>query len=324
MVNIEEEVTKANVSIGRLREEIGKAIVGQQEMVKSLLIALLCGGHVLLEGVPGIAKTLAVNTLAKALRLDFKRIQFTPDLLPSDLIGTSVYHPKEGTFSVEKGPVFSNVILADEINRAPPKVQSALLEVMQEKQVTIAGQTFQTQTPYFVLGTQNPIEQEGTYPLPEAETDRFMLKVLIDYPKEEEEKEIVLRYTGAKAPKIEPQMNADDIFWLREVTRNIYLDDKILDYIVSIVFATREPKKYQVDIAELLEYGASPRASMWLVSGAKAHALLEGRTYVTPYDVKSIAFDVLRHRLVLSYEAQAQELTADEIIHKIFNTIPVP
>jgi len=323
-VNIDEEVVKANEKLGALRDEIGKAIVGQQGMIKSLLIALLCGGHVLLEGVPGIAKTLAVNTLSKALQLDFKRIQFTPDLLPSDLIGTSVYHPKEGTFSVMKGPVFSNVILADEINRAPPKVQSALLEVMQEKQVTIAGQTFQTGSPYFVLGTQNPIEQEGTYPLPEAETDRFMMKVLIDYPKVDEEKEIVLRYSAAIAPKIEPRMNAEDIFWLREVTRNIYLDEKILNYIVSIVFATRDPAQYQVDISGLLEYGASPRASMWLSSASKAHALLEGRTYVTPFDIKSVAYDILRHRLVLSYEAQAEELTADEIIHKILNTIPVP
>lgn len=323
-MDIEEEITKANVALKRLTDEIGKAIVGQHQLIRRLLIAILCGGHVLLEGVPGIAKTLAINTLAKALKLDFKRIQFTPDLLPSDLTGSSVYHPKEGTFSVEKGPIFSNIVLADEINRAPPKVQSALLEVMQEKQVTIAGQTFKTQNPYFVLGTQNPIEQEGTYPLPEAATDRFMMKVIIDYPTQEEEKEIVLRYSASTSPQITPQMTADELFTLRTVVNSIYLDDKILNYILNIVFATREPQKFQVDIAELLEYGASPRASLWLTSCSKAHALLEGRSYVTPYDVKAVAFDVLRHRLVLSYEAQAQEISPDEIIQRIFNTIAVP
>jgi MoxR-like ATPase len=284
----------------------------------------MCNGHVLLEGVPGIAKTLAVTTLSKALSLGFKRIQFTPDLLPSDLTGTSVFHPKEGTFSVEKGPVFTNVVLADEINRAPAKVQSALLEVMQERQVTISGQTFKTGDPYFVLGTQNPIEQEGTYPLPEAETDRFMMKVLIEYPKEEEEKEIVRRYGAAKLPEITPQLNADDIFALRSLVQKIYLDEKILNYIVTIVFATRFPKESKVDIDNLLEYGASPRASLWLATCSRAHAILEGRTYVTPYDVKEVAFDVLRHRLVLSYEAQAQEIKPDDIIQKIFNKIPVP
>ncbi len=324
MQEIAEDVKKASGLIDKLKKEIAKAIIGQEEMITRLIIGILCSGHILLEGVPGIAKTLAVNTLAKALSLDFKRIQFTPDLLPSDLIGTSVYHPKEGTFSVEKGPVFTNIVLADEINRAPPKVQSALLEVMQEKQVTIAGETFKTQNPYFVLGTQNPIEQEGTYPLPEAETDRFMMKVLIDYPKREDEKEIVMRYGAATSPQITPQMGPEDIIALQALVKKVYLDDKILNYIISIVFATRDPKSANVDIEGLLEYGASPRASLWLASCARAHALLEGRTYVTPYDVKEVAHDILRHRLVLSYEAQAQEVTPDEIITRIFNKIPVP
>ena len=321
---IEKDIEAAKELINRLRDEMAKAIVGQKHMVERLIMAIMCSGHVLLEGVPGIAKTLAVNTLSKALNLEFKRIQFTPDLLPSDLIGTTVYHPKEGTFSVQKGPVFTNIVLADEINRAPPKVQSALLEVMQEKQVSIGGETFKTLDPYFVLGTQNPIEQEGTYPLPEAETDRFMMKVIIGYPTPDDEKEIVTRY-GVKGPvAIEPQMGAKDIHWLRELVKRVYLDDKILHYIISIVFATRDPKKYKVDIEGLLEYGASPRASMWLSVCAKAHAILEGRSYVTPYDVKAVALDIMRHRLVLSYEAQAQEVTADDIIMRIFNTIPVP
>ncbi|MCE5294203.1 MAG: MoxR family ATPase [Chlamydiales bacterium] len=319
---LDQEIIKANALIDSLKKEMAKAIIGQTEMIERLIMAILCGGHVLLEGVPGIAKTLAVNTLAKALSLDFKRIQFTPDLLPSDLIGSSVYHPKDGTFSVEKGPVFTNVVLADEINRAPPKVQSALLEVMQEHQVTISGQTFKTSEPYFVLGTQNPIEQEGTYPLPEAETDRFMMKVVIKYPTPKEEKEIVLRY-GTKAPSvITPQMSPQDILELQALVKKIYIDDKILEYIIKIVDATRNPKTAAIE--GLLEYGASPRASLWLSSCSRAHALLNGRNYVTPFDVRQVAFDILRHRLVLSYEAQAQELTADDIIKRIFNKIPVP
>ena len=256
--------------------------------------------------------------LAKALSLDFKRIQFTPDLLPSDLIGTSIYHPKDGSFSVQKGPVFTNIVLADEINRAPPKVQSALLEVMQERQVSISGQTFKTLDPYMVLGTQNPIEQEGTYPLPEAETDRFMMKIIIGYPSPEDEKEIVMRYGAAILPEITPQIGVDEISMLRDLVKKIYLDDKILTYIIDIVFATRNAHE------GLLEYGASPRASMWLAACARAHALLEGRGYVPPFDVKEVAFDVMRHRLVLSYEAQAQEVSADDIILRILNKIPVP
>jgi MoxR-like ATPase len=312
-----EKVNWAGRCLEQLKREIGKAVVGQKEMIDRLLIALLCDGHVLLEGVPGIAKTLVVNTLAKALQLDFKRIQFTPDLLPSDLIGTTIFHPKEGTFSVQKGPVFTNVVLADEINRAPPKVQSALLEVMQEKQVTIAGETFKTGSPFFVLGTQNPIEHEGTYPLPEAQTDRFMMKVLVRYPEREEELEIVLKVGGSTPAQITPQLSPDDITELRNITKSIYIDEKILNYIVDIVLETRAPQ-------ELLEYGASPRASICLAAGAKAHALMQSRTYVTPYDVKAIACDVLRHRLILSYEAQAQEISPDEIIERIFEKIAVP
>ena len=323
-LDIEEDVKVAQEHIERLRSEIAKAIIGQKALIDRLILAILCGGHVLLEGVPGIAKTLAVNTLAKALSLDFKRIQFTPDLLPSDLIGTSVYRPKEGTFSVEKGPVFTNIVLADEINRAPPKVQSALLEVMQERQVSIGGETFKTKEPYFVLGTQNPIEQEGTYPLPEAETDRFMMKILISYPTAEEEKEIVLRYGTQSAPKITPQMGAEEVSMLQGLVKKVYIDDKILNYIISIVTATRDPKKSKVEIDGLLEYGASPRASLWLASCSRAHALLNGRSYVTPFDVKAVGADILRHRLVLSYEAEAQEVTPDDIISRIFNQIPVP
>ena len=314
---IKEKVINANAKLDVLKKEIAKAVIGQKTLIERLLIVLLCDGHVLLEGVPGIAKTLVVNTLAKALQLDFKRIQFTPDLLPSDLIGTSVYHPKDATFSVQKGPVFTNVVLADEINRAPPKVQSALLEVMQERQVTISGQTFKTGSPFFVLGTQNPIEQEGTYLLPEAQTDRFMMKVLVGYPHEAEEKEIVARSGSAESYAIEPKLIPDEIFALRALVREIYLDEKILHYIVSIVFKSREPQA-------LLDYGASPRASIYLASCAKAHALLEGRAYVTPYDVKAIGCDVMRHRLVLSYEAQAQEVTPDDIVHMLFDQVEIP
>lgn len=314
-------VKEAVLRLESLKKEIQKAVIGQDKMVSRLIMAILCSGHVLLEGVPGIAKTLAVNTLAKALDLDFKRIQFTPDLLPSDLIGTSVYHPKDGTFSVEKGPVFTNIVLADEINRAPPKVQSALLEVMQERQVTIGGETFKTKTPYFVLGTQNPIEQEGTYPLPEAETDRFMMKVVIEYPSASDEKEIVLRYGSGALVQIAPQMGPEDIRKLQELVKAIYIDDKILEYIISIVTETRAATG---DLEGLLEYGASPRASLWLASCSRAHALLNGRDYVTPFDVKEVAPDILRHRLVLSYEAQAREITPDEIIKRIFNKIAVP
>jgi MoxR-like ATPase len=315
---------KANEKLKLVKAEMSKAIVGQKELIDRLIIALLADGHVILEGVPGIAKTLAVNTFAKTLSLGCKRIQFTPDLLPSDLIGTSIYNPKEGTFFVQKGPVFTNVVLADEINRAPPKVQSALLEIMQEKQVTIGGETFHAPLPFMVLATQNPIEQEGTYPLPEAETDRFMMKIKIGYPSSDEEKEIVKRMGSKASLPISSVMTADDITACRNVVQNIYVDEKILQYIVNIVFATRFPEQQQVDIIGLLDYGASPRASLALNICSKAHALMEGRAYVTPYDVKKVALDVLRHRLIVSYEAEAQSITAEMIIEKIFEKVAVP
>jgi MoxR-like ATPase len=307
------------------RQEIGKVIVGQTVMVDRLLLALLADGHVLLEGLPGLAKTLAVTTLAKVIQCDYKRIQFTPDLLPADLIGTSIYNPKEGTFSISKGPVFTNILLADEINRAPAKVQSALLEVMQERQVTIGGETFAAGSPYLVLATQNPIEQEGTYPLPEAQTDRFMLKIKIDYPKRQEEKEILSRMaTLGPKPVVKAILSGEDIILARQIVNDIYIYEKVIDYILNIVFATRNPKEFNADIEELLLFGASPRASMALKIASKAQAFLAGRAYVTPHDVKQIAHDVLRHRLRRSYEAEAEEVSTDTIIDRILEVIPSP
>jgi MoxR-like ATPase len=318
-------IKDANEKFRNVKNEIGKIIVGQTEMIDRLLIALLADGHILLEGLPGLAKTLMVNTLAKAIQCAFKRIQFTPDLLPADLIGTSVYNPKEGTFTVSKGPIFTNILLADEINRAPAKVQSALLEVMQERQVTISGTTFSAGSPYLVLATQNPIEQEGTYPLPEAQTDRFMMKVKIDYPKREEEKEVVNRMgTLGKRPEANAILTADDILKTRKIVNAIYIDEKIVDYILNIVFATRHPKDLGVKIEGLLMYGASPRASIALKLAGKAHAFLSGRNFVTPHDIKQVGHDILRHRLRRTYEAEAEEITPDDIIDTIFSTIPVP
>lgn len=318
-------VEAANRKFTKAREEIAKVIVGQQEMIDSLFIALLADGHILLEGLPGLAKTLAVNTLATVLQSQFKRIQFTPDLLPADLIGTSVYNPKEGTFSIKKGPIFTNILLADEINRAPAKVQAALLEVMQERQVTIAGETFHAGSPYLVLATQNPIEQEGTYPLPEAQIDRFMLKVKLDYPLMSEEKEIVQRMgTLGEKPHAEAVLSGDEIIAARKIVNAIYVDDKIIDYILNIVFATRTPKKFGLDIEDLLLYGASPRASIALKIASKAHAFLSGRAYVTPHDIKQMCPDVLRHRLRRSYEAEAENVPPEEIVERILSTIPVP
>jgi MoxR-like ATPase len=294
-------------------------------MVDRLIIALLADGHVLLEGLPGLAKTLAVNTLAKVIQSDFKRIQFTPDLLPADLIGTSIYNPRDGTFSVSKGPIFTNVLLADEINRAPAKVQSALLEVMQEKQVTISNQTFAVGKPYLVLATQNPVELEGTYPLPEAQTDRFMFKVEIDYPTKEEEKEILNRMgTLSPIPKPNPVLTGEEILKARQLVNQIYFDEKVTDYILSIILATRSPKEYGVAIEGLLLFGASPRATIAMKNAAKARAFLEGRAFVTPQDVKSIAHEILRHRLRRSYEAEAENVTADQVIDRVLEKIPVP
>jgi len=330
MMTAEVEALKPALKAGHekftaARNEIAKVIVGQTEMVDSLLIGLLADGHILLEGLPGLAKTLAVNTLAKVVQCDFKRIQFTPDLLPADLIGTSIFNPKEGTFSVNKGPIFTQILLADEINRAPAKVQSALLEVMQERQITIAGNTYSVGSPYLVLATQNPIEQEGTYALPEAQTDRFMMKVKIGYPTLKEEKEILQRMGNLGKPLI-PRgiLTAQDILEARQTVNAIYIDDKVTDYILSIIQATRQPDDYKVNIKGLLLFGASPRATIALKLAAKAHAFLEGRTFVTPYDIKMVGFDVLRHRLRRTYEAEAEGITPDDIIDRIFESIPVP
>lgn len=318
-------VKETNQKFQDVRNEMGKVLVGQKHLVESLLIALLSDGHVLLEGLPGLAKTLAVTTIAKVINCDFSRIQFTPDLLPADLIGTSIYNPKDGTFSVKKGPIFTNIVLADEINRAPAKVQSALLEVMAERQVSFGGETFMTGVPFLVLATQNPIEQEGTYPLPEAQTDRFMMKVLIEYPHREEEREILSRMASlVTKPKVSTVINGDDILEARKVVDDIYIDEKIINYILDITFSSRNPKEFGVDIEGLLDYGASPRASIALTIASKAKAFLAGRGFVTPHDVKSIAPDILRHRIRLSYEAEAEEMTTDDVIDRILDTLLVP
>lgn len=322
---LSEEVQRANAKFKKAEGEMSKVIVGQKPLLKSLMIALLADGHILLEGLPGLAKTLAVTTLSKVIQCEYKRIQFTPDLLPADLIGTSIYNPKEGTFSISKGPIFTNILLADEINRAPAKVQSALLEVMQERQVTISGQTFKTKSPYLVLATQNPVEHEGTYPLPEAQTDRFMMKVKIDYPTKDEEREVIHRMaTLGEKPEPKSVLSAEDILEARKVVNSIYIDPKIVDYILDIIFATRVPEKYRVNIQGLLAYGASPRASIALVLCAKAHAFLSGRDYVSPHDVKSVVFDILRHRLRRTYEAEAEEITPEVILSRILDTLLVP
>lgn len=325
LTELTQTIQSTNAKFISAKAEMAKVIVGQTDMVDKLLIALLADGHILLEGLPGLAKTLAVTTLAKVIQCDYKRIQFTPDLLPADLIGTSIYNPKEGSFSINKGPIFTNILLADEINRAPAKVQSALLEVMQERQVTISGQTFSAGNPYLVLATQNPIEHEGTYPLPEAQTDRFMLKVKIDYPTREDEELILSRMaTLGPRPTASPILSTEDILEARKIVNQVYIDDKVIDYILNIIFATRNPKAFNVNIEGLLMFGASPRATMALKTVSKAHAFMAGRAFVTPHDVKSIAHDVLRHRLRRSYEAEAEGISSDDIIDRILNTIPVP
>ena len=322
---IGETVEKQSEVIGRVRNEIKKVIVGQQYLIDRLLIGLLCNNHILIEGVPGLAKTLSVTTLARTIQASFKRIQFTPDLLPADVIGTLIYDPKTGGFTTKKGPIFANTILADEINRAPAKVQSALLEAMQERQVTIGDETYQLDDPFMVLATQNPIEQEGTYPLPEAQVDRFMLKLKVTYPSKEEEREI-LRAMANSSPKldVEPVIKPPDIVGLRKLADEIYMDEKIEDYIVNIVQATRTPTEYKLDIEDLILYGASPRATIFLTMAAKANALLEGRGYVTPQDVKTIGMDVLRHRVIVSYEAEAEEKTSEDIVQQVFDAVEVP
>lgn len=322
---IKERVIQESDRIHQLNGELRKVVVGQQDMVSRLMIGLLTGGHVLLEGVPGLAKTTAVTALARALSISFQRIQFTPDLLPADLLGTMIYMPSEGTFKTRKGPIFANLILADEINRAPSKVQSALLEAMQERQVTIGDETFPLEKPFLVLATQNPIEQEGTYPLPEAQVDRFMLKVKITYPKQDEERKVLDMALDETARPIQPVLQPQDIFNMQEVVRMIYIDDQVKDYIVNIVRATRDPLAFKLkNIAPLIEFGASPRATIFLGVAARASAFLNGRAYVTPQDIKDVAYDVLRHRVILTYEAEAEQKTSDDVIKDLLAAVPVP
>lgn len=322
---IGEQVAGQGALLGRIREEIAKIVVGQQYLVDRLLLALLCNNHVLIEGVPGLAKTLSVTTLAKCVRAAFQRIQFTPDLLPADLVGTLIYNPKSGEFTTRKGPVFANIILADEINRAPAKVQSALLEAMQERQVTIGDSSYPLPEPFMVLATQNPIEQEGTYPLPEAQVDRFMLKLKMTYPSKEDEHRILKRMARS-APRfdVDPVIGPEEIFALRGLVDDIYMDGKIEEYIINIVTATRAPEKYDASMKDLIRYGASPRATIFLAMAARAYALLQGRGYVTPQDVKDIGMDVLRHRVIVSYEAEAEGKTSEDIVGWVFDNVEVP
>ncbi len=319
--NIEDEA----LLLEQIRREISKEIVGQSTLVERLLIALLCNNHVLIEGVPGLAKTLTVTTMAQTIAASFQRIQFTPDLLPGDLIGTLIYNPKTGEFATRKGPIFTNIILADEINRAPAKVQSALLEAMQERQVTIGSESFKLDEPFMVLATQNPVEQEGTYPLPEAQVDRFMLKLNITYPSKEEEQQILRMMTSAtNRTEVKAIISPEDIKRLRHKTSEIYLDEKIEKYIVNLVDASRNPAAYNLNIAHLIQYGASPRATIYLAMAAKACAMLAGRGFVTPQDVKTIAMDVLRHRVIITYEAEAEEKTSEDLVQEILDTVEVP
>ena len=318
-------VQEAGGFLPPLFTEINRCVVGQKHLVERLVVGLLANGHVLLEGVPGLAKTLSVKTLATALHVKFSRIQFTPDMLPADVVGTQIFNPQAGTFAVRRGPVFANLVLADEINRAPAKVQSALLEAMQERQVTIGDQTFKLPDPFLVLATQNPIEQEGTYVLPEAQVDRLMLKLKVGYPSRAEERQILdlMGRTGDQ-PTVSPVVSSEQILRAREVINDLYIDDKVKDYIVDVVCATRDPEHYKIKVKEYIQLGASPRATIALTLAAKAHAFLRGRGYVTPQDVKSIGLDVLRHRVTLTYEADADEKTAESNVQRIFDELPVP
>jgi len=322
---INEEVERASTFVQPLLGELGKVIIGQKLLVERLIIGLLANGHVLLEGVPGLAKTLSIKSLANCMDAQFARLQFTPDMLPADVVGTQIYNPQSGGFSTRQGPVFANLVLADEINRAPAKVQSALLEAMQERQVTIGDETFLLPEPFLVLATQNPIEQEGTYPLPEAQVDRFMLKVKITHPDRDEERRILdLMGRTSAGPETQQVISIDDILTAREVINNIYTDDKVKDYIVDMVCCTREPERYGIDIADFIQLGASPRATIALTLTAKAHAFLHARGFVTPQDVKSVAQDVLRHRVAVTFEAEAEEKNSETIIQKILDELPVP
>ena len=320
-----EEVEQGAAFLDGLMTEIRKAIVGQDALVDRVLVALMANGHILLEGVPGLAKTLLVKTVAEGIDAHFSRVQFTPDLLPADLLGTQIYNPRTTEFSVHKGPIFANLVLADEINRAPAKVQSALLEAMQERQVTIGGEMFKLGEPFLVLATQNPIEQEGTYPLPEAQVDRFMLKVLVDYPRRDEERNIVDMVTGEEQPDLNAVISPEQIVEAREMVRRIYVDDKITEYVLDIVAATRHPSGEALeDLPQLIAYGASPRASIFMIEAARAHAFVKGRGYVTPEDIKQLAPDVLRHRVITTYEAEAEEVTSDDIVRRILDHVEVP
>lgn len=322
---INEKIQRESAFVDLLSMEMKKNIVGQKDMVERLLIGLLANGHILLEGVPGLAKTLAIKTLATAIDAKFSRIQFTPDLLPADLIGTQIYSQKDENFITRKGPIFANFILADEINRAPAKVQSALLEAMQEKQVTIGEETYKLEDPFLVLATQNPIEQEGTYPLPEAQVDRFMMKVIIRYPKKEEEKLIIRQNISNQGSQINKITNTEEILRARELTREVYVDEKIENYITDIVFATRYPEQYKLDkFKGMIAFGASPRASINLALAAKAYAFIKRRGYVIPEDIRAICFDVMRHRIGLSYEAEAENISTEDILNEILNTVEVP
>ena len=322
---LNERIAQESAFVEALLQQAGQVIVGQKTMIERLLIGLVTGGHVLLEGVPGLAKTLTVKTLSDCLQLSFKRIQFTPDLLPADLVGTQIYQPQTQSFTVKKGPLFANLILADEINRAPAKVQSALLEAMQERQVTIGDQTYPLPQPFIVMATENPVEQEGTYPLPEAQVDRFMLKILVDYPTRAEERQIMDRMATGPAPRASKVIGVDDLTRARAVVDQIYIDDKIKDYIVNLIFATRQPAECGLkDLADYIEFGASPRATIYLNMAARAHAFLRHRGFVTPEDVKAVGFDVLRHRVALTYEAEAEELTTEKIVQKVLDRIEVP
>ena len=322
---LNETVAKEAVFLQSLLAEVNKVIVGQEKLIERLLIGLLADGHVLLEGVPGLAKTLAVSTLSQAVQAKFQRIQFTPDLLPADVIGTEVYNPRTNEFTSHQGPIFANFVLADEINRAPAKVQSALLEAMQERQVTIGNETYKLEKPFLVLATQNPIEQEGTYPLPEAQVDRFMLKVVVTYPTRDEERLIMDRMTGSALPEIQAVTTPEQLLRAREVVRKIYVDEKIKNYVLDIIFATRNPVESGLtDLAPLIDFGASPRATIYMIMAARAHAFLQGRGYVSPEDIKSIALDILRHRVVISYEAEAEETSSADIVRQILERIEVP
>ena len=321
---INQKVRDESGFVQRLVTEVHRVIVGQKYMVERLLIGLLTRGHILLEGVPGLAKTLAVKTLSAAVNTRFQRIQFTPDLLPADLIGTMIFNPKDGTFYPKKGPIFSNIVLADEINRAPAKVQSALLEAMQERQVTIGDTTYPLEEPFLVLATQNPIEHEGTYPLPEAQIDRFMLKLKIDYPDIKEERQILDLMARDEEISVAKVVSPADLLRVRGVVKEVYMDDRIKDYVVQLVYASRRPQDFKLDLRDLIQFGASPRATIFLAQAARAHAFIKGRGYVTPEDVKAIGMDVLRHRIILTYEAEAEEVTTESIVSRIFDAVQVP